>query len=707
MHTGFLATGILFAAALPAFAQQTPDSAARRDTARLGTITVRESARAAQRYSAPWTASALKVNTPLRDTPLSVAVITRAAIREQSMLSIADAVRYAPGVTMGQGEGHRDAPTIRGNSSTADFFVDGVRDDVQYFRDLYNVERVEVLGGANALTFGRGGGGGVINRVSKRATFDDVREATLEGGSFSHGRATLDVGGGLTEALAGRLNVLYQDSDGFRDRFENRRIGASPQLAYALTPNTMVRAGAEYFSDERRVDRGMPSHQGRPSGAPVSLFFGNPDSSYAEALVLGGDATVERQSERALLRSHLRFTRYNKFYQNVYPGSAVDASGSQVNLSAYNNDTFRSNVFSQSEAVVRLPLGRLPQTLLVGVELGRQATDNVRETGYFNGTATSYAVPVASPTVGVPVEFRPSASDANNFVLAKVASVYAQDQLWLTSTIQATLGARVERFDLRYRNNRAPQQLARVDDVFSPRVGRVYKPAEPVSLYTSVSVSHLPSSGDQFSSLTPTTQTLEPEKFTNREVGAKWSVARDLTVSAALYQLDRSNAAAPSALDPGVTVQTGRQRTSGVELSLTGAVRDGWDVMGAFTSQVAKMTSAAAGAPAGRTVPLVPRTTASLWNRVRLHPALAVGMGAIHQSDMYAAIDNAVTLPGFWRFDAAAYVTLRRDVTLQVNLENLLDETYYATSHGNNNIMPGSPRALKVSLQTRTGVGGP
>lgn len=677
-----------------------PDSGTRKDTTRLRTVEVRESSRGASRYGAPWSATATKLSSPLRDTPLSVSVITKSAIREQAMLSIADAVRYAPGITMGQGEGHRDAPTIRGNSSTADFFVDGVRDDMQYFRDLYNVERVEVLGGANAMTFGRGGGGGVINRVSKRATFDDIREATLEAGTFGHSRATADVGGALHEALAGRLNVLYHDSDGFRDRFENRRVGASPQLAWALGSSTIVRAGAEYFSDDRTVDRGLPSFQGRPSAAPLSLFFGNPDSSYSRARVVGADAAVARQSERVLLRSHLRFTRYNKFYQNVYPGSAVDASGANVSLAAYNNDTYRSNLFNQTEATVRLPASRMPQTLLIGIEAGRQATDNIRETGYFNGTATSYTVPFTAPTVGVPVAFRPATGDANNFVLATVASLYAQDQLWLTPKLQATLGARVERFDVRYRNNRSAQRLDRVDDAFSPRAGFVYKPVEPVSLYSSISVSHLPSSGDQFSSLTPTTQTLEPERFTNREIGAKWSMLPALTVSAAVYQLDRTNAAAPSALDPGVTVQTGKQRTSGVELSAAGAVREGWDLMGSFTSQVAKITSTTSAAPAGRTVPLVPRTTASLWNRLRVARTVALGLGAIHQSDMYAAIDNAVTLPGFWRFDAAAYVNVARGATLQVNVENLLNEAYYATSYGNNNIMPGSPRLVKVSIST-------
>ena len=695
-----LLTAVLAAVLQQAPAQPSADSTTvKKDTVRLGSLLVQGTARGAHRYSAPWTASALKVNAPLRDTPLSISVITSAAIREQSMLSIADAVRYAPGVTMGQGEGHRDAPTIRGNASTSDFFVDGVRDDVQYFRDLYNVERVEVLGGANALTFGRGGGGGVINRVTKRASFDDVREGVLEAGTHAHGRLTLDMGGGVTEALAGRLNVLVQNSENFREHFENRRIGVSPQLAYVLGASTVLRAGGEFFSDDRRVDRGLPSYQSRPFSAPLSRFFGNPDSSYAEARVVGGDATIEHQrGDRAVLRSHLRFTRYNKFYQNVFPGGAVDASGSNVNLSAYNNETFRSNVFSQTEAVVRLPVSRMPQTLLFGVEVGRQATDNLRMTGYFNNASTSYSVPVSSPTVGVPVTFRQSASDPNNHVLANVASVYAQDQLWLTPQLQATLGVRLERFDLELRDHRAPEVLERVDNVVSPRAGLVYKPSEPVSVYSSISIAHLPSSGDQFSSLTPTTTALEPEKFTNREVGVKWSVVPALTVNAALYELVRSNAAAPSALDPGVTVQTGKQKTSGIELSANGQVRDGWDVMGAFTSQVAKMTTTTTAAPAGRTVPLVPRTTASLWNRVRVTRALALGVGAIHQSGMYAAIDNAVTLPGFWRFDAAAYVNLTRGARLQMNLENLLDETYYATSHGNNNIMPGSPRALRVSV---------
>jgi len=696
---------MLVVAVLALVAQQqvaTPtDTLPARDTTRLPSITISESARSAHRYAAPWSATATKVALPLRDTPLSVSTITSAMIRELSMQNMADALRFVPGVTMGQGEGHRDAPTIRGNSSTSDFFVDGVRDDVQYFRDLYNVERVEALAGSNAMTFGRGGGGGVINRVTKKAQWTPTRDLTLEGGTYGHGRGTIDLGGPVSDVFAFRLNGMYQHSGAFREAGDVARYGISPRLAYAMGARTIARLGGEYFQDDRTVDRGLPSFAGAPAPVPIARFFGHPDSSYANARVRGIDASVEHAAgDRVTLRSQSRATRYNKFYQNVFPSSAVDASGTRVNLGGYNNDTDRTNLFSQNEATIRLPGTRVKQTLLVGVELGRQTTTNFRETGYFGGSSTSLDVSVDSASVSVPVEFRQSASDADNYVRANVASFYAQDQLAITPRLQATLGVRVERFDLHYRDNRAPAVLERVDDLFSPRVGLVYKPMEPLSVYSSISVSHLPSSGDQFSSLTPTTQTLEPERFTNREVGVKWDVSPALSLTSAAYRLVRSNSAAPSALDPGVTVQTGRQHTTGAELTLTGRLSPAWDVFGAFNTQRAKIVSQVGSTPPGALVPLVPERTLSFWNRVQVLRGLAVGFGAVHQSDMYAAIDNTVTLPGFWRFDGAAYVTGLRNVKLQANVENLFDRRYYATSHGNNNIMPGAPLTVRLSLTT-------
>jgi catecholate siderophore receptor len=648
-------------------------------------------------YAARSTRTATKTDTPLRDVPQSTTVLTREAIADQSMQSMADVVRYVPGITMGLGEGHRDQPTIRGNSSTADFFVDGVRDDAQYLRDVYNAERIEALNGPNAMMFGRGGGGGVLNRVSKRATWAPERSISIEGGSFDHRRGTMDVGQALTDGIAVRLNGLLEHSGGFRDHADVRRHGLNPTAAILVGTATVVQLGYEHFVDERTVDRGIPSFQGTPAPAAPQTFFGDPTVSAAHARVDAASVLVDRTFGGAVLRNHTRAVHYDKFYQNVLPG-AVNAAGTEVSLSGYNNATDRSSVFNQTDLTASTLTGVLRHTLLAGVELSRQGTDNVRQTGYFGATATSLSVPFDDPARVTGVAFRPSATDANNHSEANVVAVYLQDQLALSSSWQAVLGVRVDRFAQRVHNNRTDEDLARNDVLVSPRVGMIFKPAEPMSLYASFSMSHLPSSGDQFASLTATTETLRPERFTNYEVGAKWDVIPSFSVSSALFRLDRTNSLAHDPTDVTRTIQTGAQRTTGYELGATGRVTNWWDLVGGFSSQRTEIVNATTAGPAGAAVPLVPRRTASLWNKLQLVPSVAVGLGVVHQDRMYAAIDNLVTLPAFTRADGALFVMLPNSVRAQLNVENLFDRRYYATAQGNNNILPGAGRAIRFTL---------
>jgi catecholate siderophore receptor len=663
----------------------------------LGPVVVTAEAARRAGYAPRRTISAAKIDLPLRDVPQSVTVVSHELIADQGMQSMADVVRYIPGITMGQGEGHRDAPTIRGNSSTADFFVDGVRDDVQYLRDLYNVERVEALKGSNAMIFGRGGGGGIINRVTKDAQWMPTRSLTLEGGMFDHKRAMLDVGSGLGRALAARVNGVLESSGSFRDATGIEREGINPTAAI-LAGGTLVRLGYEYFADRRTVNRGIPSFQGRPLETGIATFFGDPDESRSRAAVHAADATVERGSaDRLLLRNRSRFARYDKFYANVLPGAVNDA-GTDVALSAYSNATDRRNLFNQTDLTWAVGGGAVRQTLLAGVEVGRQWTENFRRTGYFEDGTTAITVPVDRPTVDLPITFAQSATDADNRSDATVAAVYLQDRLALGSHVQAIVGVRHDRFALDFHDERTGGRLERTDRMLSPRAGLVVKPVEPLSFYGTWSVSHLPASGDQFSSLTVTTQALEPERFVNREAGIKWDLRSDLSLTAAAYRLDRSNTTAPDPAEPTRIVQTGRQRTTGVEAGLSGHVTDRWQVAGGWSAQRATIVDRTTAAQPGARVPLVPAYTISLWNRYRMSDALAAGLGVVRQADMYAAVDNSVTLPAFTRVDAALFVRLMDGLRAQLNVENVLDARYYATSHGNNNIMPGAPRTLRLSL---------
>ncbi|HEY3492908.1 MAG TPA: TonB-dependent receptor, partial [Solirubrobacterales bacterium] len=301
-------------------------------------------------------------------------------------------------------------------------------------------------------------------------------------------------------------------------------------------------------------------------------------------------------------------------------------------------------------------------------------------------------------TISRPISFRPGETDADNRVRVHSAGVYLQDQMNLTPYLQLIAGARVERFDLTFRNFRNGDDLERSDDLLSPRAGVVVKPVEPLSLYGSYGVSYLPSSGDQFASLTATTETLEPEKFENFELGAKLDVAAGLSLTGAAYRLDRSNTSAPDPVDPSRTVQTGSQRTRGIEVGATGSLTPAWQVAAAYALQDAEITSRTAQAEPGAKVPVVPEHTLSLWNRYQLHRLWGVGFGVVYQDDMFASIDNTVTLPSFTRFDAGVFFTLNGHLRGQINVENLFDEEYFVTSHSNNNISPGSPRAVRASV---------
>ena len=678
-----------------------PRRAARDSAAQaLAGMVVRADAVRRAGYAARHSVAAMKTSTPLRDVPQAVTVVGQQLIADQAMQGMADVVRYVPGIVMGQGEGHRDAPTIRGQSSTADFFVDGVRDDAQYLRDVYNVDRVEALKGSNAMMFGRGGGGGVINRVTKDAGWAPVRTLALEGGSWDHRRATLDAGQAAGSRLAGRVNALWEDSRGFRDHTGIARQGINPTAALVVG-GTTLRTGYEYFADRRTVDRGVPSFRDRPARADITAFFGDPDASRSRAEVHAASALLERGSpEGVLVRNRTRWTRYDKFYQNVFPNSALDAAtGTKLTLGGYNNATDRDNLFNQTDVTVQVRNGAVTQTFLAGAEVGRQRTDNIRETGYFNGgNATSFATAYATPTVTAPVAFRQSATDADSRTEARVAAAYVQDQVQVGQHLQAVAGVRWDRFDVDFANRRNGQALDRRDRMVSPRAGLVFKPHEAVSVYGTFSVSYLPGSGDQFSSLSSTTVTLKPEQFRNRELGLKLELRPDLAITGALYRVDRTNTSAPDPLDATRVVQTGAQRTMGWELGIAGDVTARWQVAGGYATQNAEITSRTASAFAGARVPLVPEETISLWNRVRLVRRLALGVGVVHQGESFAAIDNTVTLPAFTRLDGAAFVTLSDNLKLQANVENVLDARYYPTSHGNNNIMPGAPRTLRMSL---------
>ena len=653
------------------------------------------------RYAAASSVTATKTNTLLRDTPQAISVITNELIKDQSIQSIGDAVRYVPGVGISQGEGNRDALVFRGNRSTGDFFTDGIRDDVQFFRDLYNIERIEILKGANGMIFGRGGSGGVVNRVTKQAGWEPIREFSFQGGSFNQKRMTADIGQGVNDFLAFRLNAMYEDRDSYRNGVDMRRRGISPTVTIKPTNRTTVVLNMERFHDNRTADRGIPSFLGRPVNVGRSQFFGDPDRSNAVADVLSFNAFFEHKFDIGItLNNRTNYAQYDKFYQNVFANTEVTPAG-LVGLGAYNDTTDRENVFNQTNLLYSLDTGPIAHTLMAGIEIGRQITDNRRRTGFFDNNLsrpTPTFVTLSDSITNAPIAFVTRDQDANNRSVVNITSLYIQDQIEILPQLQAIAGVRYDLFEVDFvKRNGGGRNIKTDDGLLAPRFGLIYKPIEPVSFYASYSEAFVPRAGEQLTSVIVTRATLKPEKFTTLEAGFKWDIRPDLAFTGAVYQLDRSNVI--SAVTATESILVKGQRTKGIEVGLSGQILPNWSVMGGYAFQDGEFKNPLEdGARKGTTTAELPRHTFSIWNRYDFTPRFGAAFGVIHRSDMFASITNNVKIPGFTRVDAALYGQLNKYLRAQINIENLFNTKYIASVHNDNNLTPGSPIAVRASL---------
>ncbi len=697
LKPSILALAIALVLPLPAFA----DDLAIEDSAGDDSQTIIVTG-ASDGYVASNSITATKTDTPLLDIPQTINVVTREQIEEQAHHSLGDVLRYVPGTTVGQGEGNRDQITLRGQNTTSDFFLDGVRDDVQYYRGLYNIERVEILKGPYALIFGRGGGGGIINRVQKSPQADEVfyaGQASIN--SFGAYDLAADLNAPLGDTAAVRLNAVYENFDNHRDFVGGERYAWNPYLAVALSPDWKIGLSYEYVNDDRTTDRGVPSiataagQPNRPITGFRDQFFGVPGVNRTKL-----EAHVAKLRLDGKLSENLSFTGsvlygdYDKIYINVFANGAATALNGTVALSSYSDPTKRENFIAQGNLVWDVNTGSLAHKILLGVEYGDQHSANSR----INGTLSSSTFNLATrifPGVNFNVPNRNTVSDVKFF------SAYLQDQIEIGEQLQLVGGLRYDSFDIQGIDlfPVIDRPFARKDDKISPRIGLIFKPQDEVSLYGSYSQSFLPRSGDQFLTLSTTQQNLAPEKFTNYELGAKWDIRPDLNVALALFKLDRTNATTPDPANPLVTINIGKTRIKGAELSVAGRITPQWQVMGGYAYQDAALS----GNEAVR-LGQVPKHQASLWNRYDFTGRFGAGVGIIHQSSQFAAIRSTPTttrLPGFTRVDAALFFDISEAVQLQANVENLFDTNYFADAHNNNNITPGAPVSGRVTVSVK------
>ena len=659
--------------------------------------------------------NATKTPTPIIDVPQSLSITTAEQITRQGFDSVADIVLYTPGVTNSQGEGHRDSVVFRGVRSTADFFVDGVRDDVEYYRGLYNLEQVEILRGPNALLFGRGGTGGILNRVTKKGVVGETFTGFLASvDSFGAYNLWADVNLATGDNAALRINAAYEHLDNHRDLFDGEQISVNPTFRAELGGRTTIDLSYEYLDHDRFIDRGIPSgDDGEPARFLRRITFADPENNYAtfRAHVLRG--TVQhRFSDNLKANLTASWGDYDKTYANYFPVDYNPATNI-VAMDGYIDNGQRRNFIVSGNLIGEFTTGGIGHTLIVGGEYIDTSNDNDRfnavfDTAQADGRRTDIeffdarrAFPmrggVGTLADGRTTRYSFTAINDDTEADLTVFSAYIQDEVKLADWLRVVLGARFDSFDITVLDNRTGIVRSRKDEEVTPRVGLILKPRENISLYGSYSETFLPRSGDQFADLGGGADALDPDTFSNLEAGVKWDVRPDLALTASVFQIEQSS---PQVADENPdTLEVIESKIRGFEAQVIGQVTENWSLTAGYSYLDGEQQSRTG--PTGRRLRELPEHMFSIWNTVQATDKLGFGLGLTAQDESFADNGNTVTLPAYARVDMAVFYQLNDRLRLQVNVENLTDELYFPNAHSANELTVAPPVNARVTITGR------
>ncbi|MDA8806358.1 TonB-dependent siderophore receptor [Opitutales bacterium] len=643
----------------------------------------------------------LKSSLELKEIPRSISVMSAEQIKAQGLKSIGDVIDYTPGVINSQGEGHRDAPVIRGVRTTQDLYRDGIRDDVQYYRPLYNVERVEVLRGPDALTSGFGGAYGMINRVTKEGLIgEDFTEISGSVDSFGEFGIQLDRNVQIDKNTAFRLNMFGEDLANHRDFYYGNSFGANPTLKYDLGNGSTVDLSYEYLNQERFIDRGIPTGaDGYPVQSLKDIVFGDPTENYSthEAHIL--KAIYEHKLSESLKgRFTAAYSDHDKLYQNFY-ASAYDAAVNTVTLDGYVDTTKRKTSTFQYELIGELETGNILHNWIAGLEYLDVSNDNDRfhaDWSYSDAVTDVFSItrPISLIRgVGINSEgnttvnnYRANQAD-ETFADVKVLSFYINDEIALTDSLDLMLGARFDKMEVDVSGG---GPVSDSDDTISPKVGLIYDVTDAISVYASYSETFTPKAKDQYAKLKSNADKTDPDTFENTEFGLRYDLPVGLSLSAAYFEVEKN---APTYVD-AMTTTISTSEISGFEVQLSGNLTSRWFISAGYTNLDAHASD-------GDRLKETPEDVFSIWNNFTVSDRLALNLGIINQGESYIKEGGTQKLPEYTRVDAGASYALSENTSIQLNIENLTDELYFPHAHGDHQASVGAPINAMLSITSK------
>lgn len=705
----------------------------------LSTVTVTGEASAMKTDTAP----SSKFTAPLIDTPKTVQVINEEVIRQTGATTLQDALKATPGITFGNGEGGNptgDQAFIRGMDAQASTFVDGMRDIAAGSREVFNLEAIEVIKGADSAYAGRGGAGGSINLSTKKAKDDNFINADVGLGTDNYKRATLDLNRKLSDTVGLRLNAMAHDADvPGRNGPENKRWGIAPTVTFGMGTPTEITLGWQHLQTDDVPDGGVPylysngAMAGLPGGSKVRPTYGNNRENWygldnrdfqKEKSDLLTASIEHKFSATNKLRNTLRWSKSSQDYVWTQPD---DSKGNVLNGFVYRRGNYRisdvKTLQNVTEFTGQAQTGDIGHTYAVGLELSQEKSESRSGAVQFGngicpGVPSPWCTSLNNPNPGDVWSGAPGSDwtpgDPTNSKITTTA-LYGFDTLKLNEQWLLNGGLRIDHYKIDASGpagrGTTAYDISRSDTLYNYQLGVVYKPASNGSIYANLGTSSRPGgsslgNGNEDLGLSDGLDELEPEKTRSIELGTKWDVLNNhLGLTAAIFRNEVTNV---RITENNITYMGGNKVVNGIELGFTGSVLPGLDVFGGYTYMDSEQKDMGAGNIAnGQPFQNTPKHSFSLWTSYKPMSKLTLGLGVYAQSSVNASyirstVDGGIVTKGasgYARYDAMASYQFTPNMALQLNLYNLGDKVYYTGVRSPHYANIGAGRSAVATLK--------
>lgn len=724
---------VALAASLPLMAH----AANTQDVTQLPTITVKSDAE--NKYKADKVSSP-KYTQPLIDTPQTVSVIKKELLKEQGATSLVEALRNTPGITLQLGENGNtsagDAFQMRGFSTQTSTYVDGVRDLGAVTRDVFNLEQIEVVKGPSGAEAGRGSASGYINLASKLPQTENSREVSATYNTAEHARLTADINQVINDGTAFRLNAMGQDGgvEG-RDYIENNSWAIAPSISFGLDTDTRLHLYSQHVRQRNIPDGGIPTvgmkgfynadsalssapkvnrenyygHVDDHEDVDADMFTAKIESDLADNLKLTNITRLGKTSMNRVL------TGINTGSTGLRTNGSTDPKDWEVNRSRQGVDQENKILANQSTLNLNLKTGAIEHDLVAGLELLKEQQHTKTLATQMPGETT-----VATPWANL---YHPDRNQAMPGLMynggysngeTDTAAAYLFDTLKFGERFQLNGGVRVDYYDTEYdglaipRNENAlvASSFAAHDTLVSWKLGGLFKPTTFSSVYASYAKSLTPPGSANFtlSETGANSSAAEPQETHHYEIGTKWDLLEGkLALNAAAYRTENEN---QFTVDPitQLSVQEGKKRVDGVELSAVGQITDVWNVSAGVAHMKVKQLNQQTETATTLAERWSPEWTASLWSTYDV-AGFKLGLGARYVDDQKRVITDSTTaanmpsIPGYVVFDAMAGYTLNKNASVNLNVYNLADKEYISTlNNGGGRVVLGQPRSAALTF---------